>query len=81
MRYLLFCSVLVLAGCEPASKAGVAAVVVPPPQPFCTRTLGVAQCFSDPASLPDQPPGLADGTLTLTPAQEKDRAATARWAF
>ena len=28
------------------------------PMPFCTRTLGLAQCFADPASLPDHPSGL-----------------------
>lgn len=32
----------------------------PPAEPFCTRTLGMAQCFSDPASLPDHPMALGD---------------------
>ncbi len=31
-----------------------------PPQPFCTRTLGMAQCFADPAALPDRPAPLLD---------------------
>jgi hypothetical protein len=35
--------------------------IAPPPQPFCTRTLGVAECFTDPDKLPDQPPALQDG--------------------
>jgi len=50
----------------------------PPPDPpeFCTRTLGVAECFADPAALPDHPGQLADGPQ-LNSAQEKDR--TARW--
>lgn len=53
--------------------------VEPPPEtpPFCTRSLGVADCWLDPASLPDQPRPLADGPSTLTPAQEADR--TRRW--
>jgi hypothetical protein len=32
----------------------------PPPQPFCTRTLGQADCWTNPAMLADHPPGLAD---------------------
>ena len=45
--------------------------------PYCTRSLGVADCWRDPASLPDHPPELADGPRTLTPEQERDR--TRRW--
>jgi hypothetical protein len=53
--------------------------VEPPPEtpPYCTRSLGFANCWQDPASLPDHPPSLADGPSTLTPAQEADR--TRRW--
>ncbi len=53
--------------------------VEPPPEtpPYCTRSLGVADCWQDPASLPDHPPALGDGPSTLTPAQEADR--TRRW--
>ncbi len=53
--------------------------VEPPPEPppFCTRSLGVANCWQDPGSLPDHPPSLGDGPSTLTPAQEADR--TRRW--
>jgi hypothetical protein len=43
--------------------------------------LGAAECFADPASLPDHPSPLADGQTALTPAQEQNRAAVARWAF
>lgn len=32
----------------------------PPAEPFCTRTLGQAQCFRDPALLPDAPHALGD---------------------
>lgn len=51
----------------------------PPPQPptFCTRSLGVVNCWSDPALLKDHPTQVADGPTTLSPAQEADR--TARW--
>ena len=52
----------------------------PPPlaQSFCTRSLGVVDCWVNPESLTGPPAhGVADGPQTLTPAQEADR--TARW--
>jgi hypothetical protein len=51
----------------------------PPPEapPYCTRSLGVVDCWKDPASLPDHPRQVGDGPQTLTPAQEADR--TRRW--
>lgn len=45
----------------------------PEPPPYCTRSLGVADCWRDPASLPDHPPELGDGPRTLSPAQDADR--------
>jgi hypothetical protein len=45
----------------------------PEPQPFCTRTLGMANCWRDPASLADHPTELGDGPHVLTPLQEADR--------
>jgi hypothetical protein len=53
--------------------------VEPPPEPppYCTRSLGVADCWLDPASLPDHPRQLGDGPMVLTPLQEADR--TRRW--
>jgi hypothetical protein len=47
----------------------------PPPDspPYCTRSLGVVDCWADPAALPDRPPEVADGPRALTPEQEKDR--------
>ena len=52
--------------------------IEPPPEapPYCTRSLGVADCWRDPASLPNRPPELGDGPRVLTPAQEADRT---RW--
>jgi hypothetical protein len=44
----------------------------PPPPEFCTHTLGVPQCFSDPAFLPDHPAGIADGPSRLTPEQARN---------
>jgi len=46
-----------------------------PPEapPYCTHSLGVVDCWRDPKTLPDQPPEVADGPRTLTPAQEADR--------
>ncbi len=50
----------------------------PPDAPeFCTRSLGVVDCWADPAALTDRPRGVADGPRALTPAQEADR--TRRW--
>jgi hypothetical protein len=49
----------------------------PEPPPFCTRSLGMADCWRDPASLPDHPRELSDGPRGLTPEQEADR--TRRW--
>ncbi len=48
----------------------------PGPVPYCTRSLGVADCWADPDG---HPPALGDGPSTLTPAQEADR--TRRWPF
>jgi hypothetical protein len=49
----------------------------PPAQPFCTRSLGVVDCWRDQAALPGHPTGVADGPNTLTPAQDANR--TRRW--
>lgn len=51
----------------------------PPPEvgPYCTRSLGVVDCWRDPASLPDRPAEVGDGPGTLTPLQDADR--TRRW--
>jgi hypothetical protein len=48
----------------------------PEPQAFCTRSLGVPDCWADPAALPNHPREIADGPRTLTPEQEADRT---RW--
>jgi len=45
----------------------------PAPPPYCTRSLGIVDCWANPQNLPDHPPEVADGPRTLTPAQEKDR--------
>jgi hypothetical protein len=49
----------------------------PEPQPYCTRSLAVANCWRDPAHFPNLPPQLADGPQTLTPLQEVNR--TSNW--
>jgi hypothetical protein len=43
---------------------------------FCTRSLGVPDCWEDPSKVPGHPRGIADGPRTLTPDQDKDRT---RW--
>lgn len=48
----------------------------PAPPPYCTRSLGTVDCWADPKG---QPPQVADGPSTLTPAQEADR--TRHWPF
>jgi hypothetical protein len=57
---------LCAAGCA-ATPAHPVAVHPPPPQPFCTRTLGLAQCFANPAALPDHPADLGDTPLRNPP--------------
>ena len=37
--------------------------------PFCSRSLGTVDCWSDPDALPDHPHPVADGPNSLTPAQ------------
>jgi len=45
----------------------------PEPPPYCSRSLGVVDCWSEPDKLPDHPPEVADGPRTLTPAQDANR--------
>ena len=51
----------------------------PPPDvpPYCTRSLGVVDCWKDPSAMSDLPPEVADGPRALTPEQDSDR--TRRW--
>ncbi|HXT81467.1 MAG TPA: hypothetical protein VN702_18025 [Acetobacteraceae bacterium] len=53
----------------------------PPPErpPYCTRSLGVVDCWTDAARPANGAGGVADGPETLTPAQDADR--TRRWPF
>ena len=52
----------------------------PPEEPvYCTRSLGVPDCWAYPGTVPNRPRGLADGPVGLTPAQERDR--TKGWLF
>lgn len=48
----------------------------PPAQPYCTRSLGVTDCWANPAG---EPPQQADGPNVLTPQQEANR--TRKWPF
>jgi len=43
------------------------------PPPYCTQTLGFAQCWASPLMFPDPPRGLADGPWALTPEQDAYR--------
>jgi hypothetical protein len=46
----------------------------PPETPeFCTRSLGVPDCWDDPSKLLNHPQEIADGPRTLTKDQEADR--------
>jgi hypothetical protein len=53
--------------------------VEPPPEPpsFCTRSLGVVNCWQDPSTLPGNTTPVADGPMALTPEQEANRVR--RW--
>jgi hypothetical protein len=52
--------------------------IEPPPdaQPYCTRSLGVVDCWQNPAAVPNLGPSVADGPHTLTPEQESNRTRT-----
>lgn len=49
----------------------------PAPPPYCTRSLGVVDCWANPEALVNLPPQVANGPMTLTPAQEANR--TQHW--
>ena len=49
----------------------------PPPQPYCTRSLGAVDCWRAPPLALPMPRGVADGRTALTEAQEAHR--TRRW--
>lgn len=46
---------------------------LPPPPPYCTRTIGRVTCWSDPAMLPDHAPQVAEGPDVLNSAQIASR--------
>jgi hypothetical protein len=46
---------------------------LPDALPYCTRSLGVVDCWRDPAAVANLGPDVADGARALTPVQEKDR--------
>jgi hypothetical protein len=67
---VLLSSALLLAGCKSTEPP-------PEPPPYCTRSLGVVDCWQTGALPRPLPPEVADGPRTLTPEQERDR--TQRW--
>ena len=58
MRVWMVVGVAGLSGCAPAGRPVVSAPAYA--MPFCTRTLGIAECFADPAALLDHPSQLGD---------------------
>ena len=48
----------------------------PAPPEYCTRSLGVVDCWKDPGTVPGHPRGVAEGPSGLTAAQEADRVRT-----
>jgi hypothetical protein len=67
-----------LASCEAPPRTDTAALY--PPPPFCTRTLGMASCFADPASLTDHPSSLGDTPYRpVQPALPWWRKVTNHW--
>jgi hypothetical protein len=66
MRWIVVVG-LTVGGCAQKPRA----MVVSRPayaQPYCVRTLGVAECFANPADLPDHPPQLEDTPVRSHPA-------------
>jgi hypothetical protein len=49
----------------------------PETQEFCTRSLGIPDCWDDSSKLPNHPREIADGPRNLNKDQEADR--TKRW--
>jgi hypothetical protein len=43
------------------------------PPEYCTRTLGVPECWASPSMFANPPIGIADGPWALTPEQEAHR--------
>ena len=43
------------------AMAGLPCMPKLPPAPYCTRSLGDVDCWTDPGRLPDRPPQVADG--------------------
>ena len=41
--------------------------------PYCTRSLGVVDCWQNPAAVQNLGPSVADGPKSLTPTQESNR--------
>lgn len=52
---------------------------VPETPVFCTRSLGVADCWEDPAKVPNHPREIADGPRSLTPEQDRARRWPGLW--
>lgn len=53
----------------------------PPPErpPFCTRSLGTIECWSNPQALLGSKREVADGPRTLTEEQERLRTSAMPW--
>ena len=51
------------------------------PPPYCTRSRGSVDCWTQPPLALPYPRGVADGPATLTPAQEAHRTRWRRWPF
>ena len=68
------CSIVRLAQAQSYCKP-----IEPPPMPprYCTRSLGVADCWDKPNPFGTYQQSVADGPAELTAAQERNR--TARW--
>ncbi len=55
-----------LSGCQQAAEAPPAHAVAAQ-QPFCTRTLGTADCYAPSSVLPDHPAQLGDTPVRTPP--------------
>ena len=65
MRVWATLGALGVSACAPQAAPVISAPAYA--MPFCTRTLGVAECFADPAALLDRPTPLGDVPVRVHP--------------
>ena len=62
-----------------AALSGCSSEPLPPPQPFCTRSLATVDCWPWPFPFGYYQREVADGPMQLTPEQERNRLGFWSW--